>query len=76
MARQTRNRLFLALFVLALTLGFTAVADQAATAAPPCSACDYQQESCEAGIIYPWCNCDPVCCDTEVTNRCWRWCIE
>lgn len=76
MAKQTRNRLFLALFVLALTLGFTGITSQTATAAPPCSACDYQQTSCEAGIIYPWCHSNPQCCITEVYNHCGRWCVD
>ena len=76
MRKQTKIRFCMALVVLALTLGIVGGAEQNAIAAPCCSACDYQQDNCEAGIIYPWCGGDPNCCAQEVANRCWRWCIE
>lgn len=76
MKKQTKVRLCMALFVLAVTLGIVGTADQNAIAAPCCDSCDQRQLNCEAGIIYTWCGGDPACCEQEVLNRCWRWCIE
>jgi hypothetical protein len=76
MTRQTKVRLCLALFILAATLGLTVLPDQNAVAAPCCSSCDDRQANCEAGIIYTWCGGDPACCEQEVINRCWNWCID
>jgi hypothetical protein len=75
MTRQTRVRLFSVLVLLAALAGVlaTPTAQQAASAAPCCSSCDYQFESCLAGTYYPSCGGDPGCCDAAVSS-CWRWC--
>lgn len=74
MTRQTKVRLFLTLFILAATVGFTVLPTHNAYALPCCGSCDGAYENCVAGIIYTWCGGDPTCCDTEVWNRCWRHC--
>jgi hypothetical protein len=78
MTRQTRIRLFSLLVLLGVLAGVLATpAEQSnAYAAPCCSSCDYQYDSCvSGGGIYPSCNGDPACCEKIVMQNCWRWCI-
>jgi hypothetical protein len=74
MRRQTQVRLCLVLFILAATVSLTVLPAHNAYAVPCCGACDGAYENCVAGVIYTWCAGDPLCCDREVYNRCWRWC--
>lgn len=64
MAKRTKVRLCLALFILAVALTIVGIpAPQSAFALPCCDqACGYIYDNCVAGYIYPVCGGDPACC--------------
>lgn len=74
MTRQNRIRLFSLLVLLGLLAGILVTpATQNAYAMPCCSYCDYREQACINGILYPECGGEPGCCLDKVMG-CWRWC--
>lgn len=74
MTKQTRVRVFSVIVLLvALAAVLAPPATQNVYAAPCCSSCDYREQACINGTIYPECGGEPECCLNKVLS-CWRWC--
>jgi hypothetical protein len=72
MSRQTRNRLFLFVLLLAALAGVLATpAGQSAYAAPCCEQCQMLYEGCLQGTFYSTCKKDPSCCAMRTDNCFW-----